>query len=163
MRIVLLVIGLLGINTSMALAQSWNGSYYCVGEAAGGLSYDTTTKQWKGAVMRPDEKFVLRLEYISRREQPEFEQPVEDYKVAITRSGKSSGLLCLRRLANLHFELFVGISRDGEMEECFIGEIYRFNLKHGRFLRIHGGDSYLHGNDDSSTPSIEAGACTKID
>jgi hypothetical protein len=169
MRIVLLVIGLLGINSSMAIAQSWNGSYYCVEEAAGGLEYDATTNQLKGVGFIPDEKFVLRLEYVSRREEPHLEPPItiDDYKVTITLTGKSQSqslIMCLKGNDMVGYDSFVGISY-GRVEQCWLGEKeYHFNLRSGRFVSVYYNDwGYLFGDDKvNDTPSINAGTCTKI-
>jgi hypothetical protein len=162
MRIVLLVIGLLGINSSMALGQDWNGSYYCVGEAAGGLSYDARTKKWKGVEFNPKSKFILRLQYIRMRETNPEGPPrtIDDYRVIIKQLGAYS-LTCGR----LYLEdEFVGIHSDGSTEEVdCIGGTYIFNMKKERFLLVNG-EGFIDGTDNNDkTPSIEAGTCTKID
>ena len=41
------------IFSSAATAQE---IYLCVSEASGGVSYDTSTQKWRGAVFRNDEK-----------------------------------------------------------------------------------------------------------
>src|SRR5262249_17335227 len=105
------IAGLLSFGTysSVALAQSWNGAYYCVDEVAGGLAYDATTKKWKGTGFNTDEKFVLRLQYKGRSETK------EEYEVTITESGKSEAARCIRPHAG---NRLVGVDSNGWMEEC---------------------------------------------
>jgi hypothetical protein len=162
MRIVLFVIGLIGINSSMALAQSWNGSYYCVGEAAGGLGYDARIKKWRGIEFNPKSKFILRLQYIRMRENKPEGPPrtIDDYRVIIKQLGAYSWT-CVRFYLE---DESVGIHSDGSTEEVdCIGGTYIFNMKKGRFLLVNR-EGFIDSNDNNDkTPSIEAGTCTKID
>jgi hypothetical protein len=159
---------LLAVNSSTTLAQSWNGAFYsCAVEATGGLAYDATIKKWKGAAFRPDKKFMLLMEYKGRREnQPEYgKETVDDYNVEIVQSGTAEPRDCIVPDSDYSEKGWVvGVWSDGTVENChdFI-TTYKFNLRTGRFLSIYA-IGYIDGkDDDSNTPVISGGTCTKID
>jgi hypothetical protein len=97
MRKSLIVVVLLSV-ASDGLAQPQDvGSvaYYCVGDAAGGLSYNEKAKKWEGASFRLEQKFVLKMNFAGARVQKGMmEEEVTDYNVMVTASGKDTGLPC---------------------------------------------------------------------
>jgi hypothetical protein len=123
MRIVMFAIVLLSANVPIALAQSWNGSYYCVTEVGSGFLYDTTAKQWKGVGFdrsTSDEKFVLQLKYKDRRKKQPWDSfgdnAIDDYFATIKSApGNKADCLHIGETG-----LVVGVSSNGSVEECSV-------------------------------------------
>ena len=146
-----LVLGL-GANWS-AQAVDYSGAYYCVGEFAGGISYDATNKNWKGTVFRPSKKFVLRLKFVKSRVEKVGETVEihwDDYFAFINVTGSK-------------YPTFCGTVSSMDEYGFLTCSDYRLNLKQGRFLLAYL-TGFINGRDEGGdTPSIEGGNCTKIE
>ncbi len=156
-----LVVGLaMGLPTS-AHAQAKDGSYYCVTEFSGGLSYNETLKRWQSTRFSPKEKFVANFKYAEPHVGAGGVSYTDDYYVTITPSGSDKTEDCLTyypiRSQKIEF------IRDswGSCETHI--DRYRFNLTNKRFLQVFE-NGYINGGEDkgSDTPSISGGTCTKI-
>jgi len=155
MRMLVVVLALCTLSGS-AVGQSRGGAYSCVEEASGGIKYDESLKQWRGATF-PDEKFVLNLRYLGPRKVGDvIVAEMQDYYVSLTRSGESNGQACLGPGANPGST--VGVFVDGKMERCIVGiyDAFTFDLDGGRYLKIH-----ILGYADGLA-SVSGGVCTKI-
>lgn len=140
-------------------------SYFCVGEFAGGISYDEATKKWKGTAFRADEKFVLRLKFLKTRIEKWYgneNETVYYYNATITASGQNSVEACenddnsdpkTHRIKEGFPFLFCWASL----------QQYKFNLKDNRFLRSYLVGYFSGGDNNKNTPSVAGGTCTKID
>jgi hypothetical protein len=75
-----------------------DASYYCVVEAAGGLSYNPTIKKWSGTSFRPEGKFILKMKFIKTGPSPfpwSLGKTADQYAVTITPSGQDYGMPCV--------------------------------------------------------------------
>jgi hypothetical protein len=152
----------LALSVSAASAQKRDSSYYCVAEATGGLKYNTGTKRWYGTDFLADEKFVLKLKYLSERFDSVLTTTAVDYAVTITPSGRDFAMECAGGFGDRKEPVTVygGVN----LRCAFLGAIeYLFNLKTNRYLSV-----YLYGYTDGrdnndNNPGINAGVCTKID
>jgi hypothetical protein len=140
-----------------AAGERRDGAYFCTGEFAGGLHYNTQLKKWEGATFRPEAKFIVRLKFLnSYKMAGGFQFEVDDYDVTITKAGTNTALSCSRlgeTTARLHeFRM-----------ECSTGsEDYNFNFKFYRFIRVYA-VGYVGGEDNNDdTPNILGGTCIKI-
>ena len=119
-------------------------------------------KKWKGAALRTEEKFVLRLKHLRGRIEKSYNgeaQTVHEYDVTVTPAGSNYPVLCVSSgqthvdVRQLHGVWCYGV----DFQE------YRFNLTSNRFLSIYL-IGYLEGADNKgNTPSVTGGTCTKID
>lgn len=143
-------------------AQTYgDGSYYCVAEFAGGVAYDTKLKRWDSATFRPHEKFIVNFKYIG----PHYvgdKSYTDDYLVTVTPAGSSKTETCKTHYHEtsdkIEFERSVG---RGDCETSL--HRYTFGLKYKRFLRTFEFGGYEIGMDqETDTPSISGGVCTKI-
>jgi hypothetical protein len=66
LKAIIAVLVLVLASSGPAFAQKKTASYYCVGETAGGLKYNETSKQWEGVSFSPSEKFVLKMKFSAR-------------------------------------------------------------------------------------------------
>src|SRR5262245_6976474 len=148
------ILGLLCLLTSLAFAQSKDVAYRCVGEPAGGLSYNEQTKKWEGASFRPQQQFVLRMKFVRAREN------VSDYGATATTSGKDTGLPCTTTDTE---ETVTVVDSDRSFSCTTVAYDYVFNLSTNRFLSMYV-YGYVDGKDSNdNTPVVEGGTCTKID
>src|SRR5262249_27965687 len=92
----------LGASTNVGFSEELNGAYYCVTEAAGGLSYDSSQKAWSGTSFKADTKFVLRVTFIDTKRIPipvvgtQDKVPIDfkRYQVKITQAGTDETVYC---------------------------------------------------------------------
>ena len=148
------ILGLLCLLTNPAFAQSKDVAYRCAGEAAGGLSYNEQTKKWEGASFRPQQQFVLRMNFVGAREN------VRDYRATVTTSGKDTGLPCTSTDTD---ETVTVVDSDRSFSCTTVAYDYVFNLSTNRFLSMYV-YGYVDGNDSNdNNPVVEGGTCTKID
>jgi len=142
---------------SMALGlERRDGAYYCTAKFAGGVAYDSALQQWRGAPIKGNENFVLKLKHVSPPEQdPNYPDPnAQDryYFVTITVEGHSSNY-CREPPF---------IDDEGLLRCEVVGglNIYIFNFDNHRFIKIYTA-GYVDGSNNDS-PSISGGLCTKI-
>lgn len=157
----IILIGILGSLMSqgaLAFARR-EGTFFCTVESIGGLAYDAALKRWRGAVFRPRGKFVLRLKFIKTRNEGEgtYAYTVDEYETTITNEGSNNPFPCFSE-----DKMPTGIDSSGFLTCDTLTHGYKFNFKTNRFL-----ESYMVGyidgsDDDSNTPSIAGGVCTKI-
>jgi|SRR6185369_3459648 hypothetical protein len=136
-----------------------DASYFCTTEVAGGLTYDVGMKKWKGTAFNADGKFVLRLKHLrTRAQKSDFGETVYEYKVTITEAGSNLPYSC-----DNFSEENVTMTDLGWVRCNYALHEFKFNLNTNRFLTAYL-DGYADGKDNKkNTPSIEGGACTKID
>src|SRR5215470_7768529 len=161
------IVGAAPFVIATAFAQSKDVAYYCVGDVAGGVSYNDKTKKWEATAFRPHQKFVLKMKFLGVRK----EEQLSDYKVTVTETKEEDW----RRA--LEMEPYEGLPCRGEDRNetvtvsdrfttvsCSTGAYdYQFNLGTYRFLATYP-YGYTDGRDNNdNTPSVEVGRCTKID
>jgi|GEM_PF-5827956 len=167
-------------SSSNGQTKDGDAAYYCTAEASGGLAYNKLEKKWEGVAFRATHKFVLRLKFLRANHLKDETDVI--YEVTITDAGKSDTGLCM---SHGNKEVLVsGLARVVFCEEGGIG--YRVNLKNNRYLKSFPFGYYTVGSgkfvdvhptdptkpnwqivpdndEDSDTPYIEGGACTKIE
>jgi hypothetical protein len=151
---------------SSSSAQSGtNTAYYCTEEASGGLQYDKVAKKWVGIGFNATHKFVLRLKFLrtfvrKRRNEVDHDETIGVYGVTITNAGESDESQCE---SEGNKEVFVG---DNSLAFCRRGLIdYKINLEKNRYLAVYaiGFAVGWQSDEDSDTPYMEGGTCTKIE
>jgi hypothetical protein len=138
-------------------------TYFCIAEMAGGLSYSTTEKRWRGATFKANEKFVLKLKLNRTRVQKDFlgkDETVGDYSVTVTESGKNVSQPCYGKRAphpkEVTLDEYMIVNCSHNLTD------YRFNLKTNRFMGVYF-IGYVDGADNNeNTPAITGGTCTRI-
>jgi hypothetical protein len=144
------------ISWASAFAEGRDAAYFCVQEAAGGLWYNTGTKKWEGAIFRPDNKFVLRMKYAATRTSDR--EAVSLFRITVTPSGSNYASPCVEFPSDT-----VELSSTGWMRCNANVTDYQFNINTNRFLAMYA-VGYVNGRDDNSdTPSVSGGTCTKIE
>lgn len=157
------VVSFYSVGATAQLAGDTN--YFCTVESSGGISYDSVTKQWRGTSFRPNGKFVLKLKFVrARTVRNNFlktDEPVKDFEIYITESGHNFGQPCLSfsnedRKTLTIYEEHLAVRCDASLST------YVFNFKTNRFI-----EAYLVGyvageENNSNTPSVSGGTCTKI-
>lgn len=156
-----IVIALLLLTGSAGAQANKNVSYLCIEEIAGGLIYDQQKKRWEGTEFTEMKgKFLLRVtvdQTVQRKNIESRDEQVDEYIVSVqTLPGKprESRQTCFK---------------DNRSESVFEGKTFRcrtifthyvFDFQTGRFLLAH-----LSGfvSDDTGTPHIVGGSCTKVD
>jgi len=137
-------------------AQAVEESYFCNGEFAGGLTFDTGTKHWRGGVFHVDRKFVLNVKIVGTR--MDGITPVDDLRVTVTASGSNFAAPCVdtREPAN-------SIASKYGMIFCTVSFTdYTISRRTNRFLTVYA-VGYVSGEDNNDdTPSVTGGICTKI-
>jgi hypothetical protein len=158
----LIAVFLLGLSDSRAIELK-NASYFCTVEFAGGLAFNESLKKWDSAKFLPHRKFVLKLQFISKGIQKDAggkDQPVADFKVALTEAGTNDGSYCFPQ----DYKGLPSMIGTFDYLNCFnFPSEYQFNLKTNRFLSYYK-FGYLEGKDNNDdTPAVSGGTCTKID
>jgi|SRR5579862_436281 len=151
---------------SMSNAQNNNdAAYYCTEEASGGLQYDKLVKKWVGIGFNATHTFVLKLNFLRtfvRKKATQFDhdETISVYEVTIADAGENDGNQCE---SDGNKEVFVGDNSLAVCRDVFID--YKINLKNNRYLAIYavGFAVGWQSDEDSDTPYIEGGTCTKID
>jgi hypothetical protein len=144
-----------------ANAQTFSGSYYCVAEFAGGISYDENKKAWRSARLQNENRLVLRLQYEGTVNQTDALSDTlwERYTVTLAAEGDPHEASCTNDFEFPSKTILVG--GYGHVSCTSDLTIYRFNLRNNRFLA-----AYLRGfvdNSNEHTPSVAGGRCTKIE
>jgi len=138
-------------------------SYFCVAEAAGGLSFSAPQKKWVGTVFKVTEKFVLRLKYIDAKfgtGKWDKDELYTNFEVALTPAGTNSESRCLQLGSG--DKKSVSVSQYDSFTCSASIEEYYFNLKTNRYLNVYP-FGYVDGTDSNeNTPSVTGGVCTKI-
>jgi hypothetical protein len=143
----------------IARGQEHDGSYYCVTEFVGGVAYDETLKKWDSTRFRPHEKFVVHFKYAGPHMVGD-QSYTDDYFVTVTPSGSGKTESCKNYKGEEKVEFTRGVGR-GDCE-ARLGR-YTFGLRYNRFLKTFEFGGYAIGMDQNTdTPSISGGTCTKI-
>jgi hypothetical protein len=141
-----------------------DASYFCVAEAAGGLSYDTPSKKWVGARFKTTEKFILRLKFIDVTPSiNSWDQGTTytNFKITMADAGSSNNSACIstsdsKSTISINPYNFFSCNSMGLSQ-------YNFNLTTNRYLKIYD-VGYISGNDNNDdTPAITGGICTKFE
>lgn len=170
-----MIVSALVLPTASDAQNHGDATYYCTAEAAGGLSYNKVEKKWKGVGFNTTNKFVLRLKFLSETSSKNETNAV--YGVVITAQGKDVGSKCISMSGGESVE----VQELGQVVFCQVGgEGYRINLKNNRYLHTFPFGYYTVGtpmprgelgamtfvpstDEDSDTPYVEGGTCTKIE
>jgi hypothetical protein len=158
----LFALGLTIAPPVFAQAHPYDGSYYCVTEFSGGVAYDETLKKWESTRFRPNEKFIVQFKYIGPHPPYAGQSYTDDYFVTITPSGSDKMEACKTYYKEASDR--IEFTRDVGRGDCqtFLHR-YIFGLKYKRFLRTFESGGYVNGMDEETdTPSISGGTCTKI-
>jgi hypothetical protein len=153
----IVLLALIGITT-IASAKSNEESYYCVGEASGGIFYDAKAKTWHGTVFKADQKFVLNVKQVdSKYEGSNF---IETLTLTITLAGSNYAAQCFDTTKSPKEAAIVVLF---ESVRCTANATeYIFNRSNNRYLAVYA-IGYVSGRDDNeNTPSMTGGTCTKI-
>lgn len=155
-----------GLNGG-ALAQSVKGgTYYCVVEFSGGLSYDSSRSSWRGTSFRADGKFVLKVNVLSTKQvETLFDktktETVHELDVTITEGGSSTPHPCLPIYPDPSQRTVTAYGLSYIHCESTL-TTYKINLENGRFISAYL-QGYYNGQDNNkNTPGISGGTCTKI-
>jgi len=158
---------------SMALGlEKRDGAYYCTTKFGGGIAYDETLKQWKGATFKPGQSFVMKLTFrdtVKAQDRFGVAHEYDEYDVGITDEGSSSAIPCLAfngKPPSLTHDPPLFLRDETKVLRCGVLGGYRtqyeFNVGNHRFLKIYTGQYADGGDENSDTPSISGGLCTKI-
>jgi hypothetical protein len=153
---------LLPTTTAKAIEPK-DASYFCVAEAAGGLSFNAVQKRWVGSVFKTNEKFVLRLKFIDVKlgtGKWDKDQLYANFEVGLTPSGTNSESRCIPLGAG--DKKTVSINQYNGFT-CFANiQDYYFNLGTNRYMNVYA-IGYTDGMDNNdNTPGVTGGVCTKI-
>lgn len=119
--------------SNMAYAQE---GYLCVSEAAGGVSYDSSTKKWRGTVFRNDEEKFLIIKKENKWAMKEFGKSFES---ECTQPNEFGVMSCNKILGD-----------------------FNFSTKTRRYLSTYIA-GYIDGsNNNENTPNIQIGICSKL-
>jgi hypothetical protein len=151
---VAILLSLVGLSRA---ADEYAGRYYCVEEFGGGVSFNSSTGKWESTTFRPESKFVLRVDLLTRRDDKLW-GTIGTYQVGLTKQGVSDVSACVALGGQSGVDSLAG---NMWCEADFA--VYRFNLKSLRYLSSYE-QGYVGGADNNDdTPSMMAGTCTKID
>lgn len=144
-------------TTAAGAVEPPEESYFCVGESAGGISYYSQTKSWRGAVFNPDQKFVLVVKTIGSR--MDVSDKINIVEVTITLSGSNVTTGCF---------VFGGVPHSTVEEKYDVIRCsanlsdFTISRRTNRYLSIYP-IGYINGIDNNDdTPAITAGTCTRI-
>lgn len=137
------------------------GSYFCVEEGGGGLTYDGQLKKWIGTIFRVDNKFILTLTFQSTKDDPAYPNSIGTaYETTITPSGSSEPQLCWEPSTFVSPTVYKNPALLLNCSTLFID--YRFSFLSNRYLRVYD-SGFIDGKDNNdNTPGIFGGTCTKI-
>lgn len=155
-KALLLVILLLAFSYEKAAAQELKTeAYACKVEFTGGLAYDANSKSWRSTTFQPKGKFVFRLKSVKPEK---IDLHAVDYEATVTEAGKNREVSCVRGK-----DKTTNADQDGTVSCATALFDYKFNLKNNRFLRAYLA-GYVNGlNENSDTPGVSGGTCTKTD
>jgi hypothetical protein len=156
---------LLTILPSKSNAQTKDASYFCTAEVSGGFQYNKVQKKWEGVAFPADHKFILRLKFLRtylRKKEDQFDEDetFNVYDVMITDAGTSLAIPCTGIGKK---EVSVGKYNTVFCERSFLE--YKINLNRLRYLVTYA-VGYAVGqerDEESDTPYLEGGTCTKIE
>jgi hypothetical protein len=142
--------------------QPKDASYFCVTEMAGGLVFDETLKRWRGASLRTDDKFILKLKFLGMKMGKDFvgkDEMVLSFNVSVTPSGSNSPSECRSRA---DWGDVIEVRANNYLLCNAVLSDYTINFANNRFLSNYM-SGYVDGaNDNKNTPAVTGGTCTKI-
>jgi len=154
----------------LALSQNANdfsGSYFCTGDAVGGVSYNNGAGKWEGAVFSSGDQYILNVKFFGEVENI-YRTDIRAYFITFSEHGNkataASETSCdtkIDELRKINSSLSY-ISDQGSFSCRVIGGDLNVNLLNGRFLQSYVW-GYVDGADDNNnTPNIEIGTCSRI-
>ena len=127
---------LIFIAIFLSNAANAQESYLCVSEASGGVSYDSSTQKWRGAVFRNDEKKFLITKKDNKWTMKEFGK---SFETDCTQPNEFGVMSCNKILGD-----------------------FNFSTKTRRYLSTYIA-GYIDGsNNNENTPNIQIGICSKL-
>jgi hypothetical protein len=157
---------------SMALsADRGDGTYYCTVKFVGGIAYNKARKEWQAATFKPSRNFVIKLSFreTTKLQIAGLTQEYDEYDVAVTADGKSSATPCLGfdgKPPSLTNDPPFYMPDQTKVLTCGLqsGTLsqYEFNVVNHRFLEIYTAGYVDGGDDNSDTPAISGGLCSKV-
>jgi hypothetical protein len=127
------------------------------------LAFNESLKKWEASKFRPEDKFVLKLQFVAMSSQKNIlgkDEPVANFDATLTKAGTNDGHPCFSEDPNQK----VGMTGDYDYLSCdYYPTEYQFNFKNNRFLAFYK-FGYVNGRDNNDdTPAVSGGTCTKID
>jgi len=141
-----------------------DASYSCAAEFAGGIRYNEQTKRWEGPTLKPEAKFVMRMQHVRSIKRKNFrgkDEPAQVFDVTITKADSNTPLPCYSWQVPSRSVVLGGV----DMSFGCFGALHehQFDLKTNRFL-ISSTAGYIFNTDNNNdTPIVIGGTCTKID
>ncbi|MET4242744.1 hypothetical protein [Bradyrhizobium sp. RT10b] len=153
---------MLALLTENAQAvEAKNATYYCAVEMAGGLFYDENLKRWRSGTLRTDDRFVLKLKYLTTRMGKDLvnrDEVVLTFNVAIVEGGSNTDAECRAR----DWSEVVEVRPNNYIFCNAVLSDYVINLSNNRFLRNYM-SGYVDGvENNKNTPAVSGGTCTRI-
>jgi hypothetical protein len=154
-------------GTLQSQGQNLNGAYSCSGKVSSGLKLDKASNKWRAVSLNADEKFVIRLNFVERVQGQHSDPDFSYYEVDISEPGTDTPGRCF----NMQVFLPTEVSRtnikvyDDLKFVCTDAtqlNIYRFNLKNGKYLSFYMAGGGLD-SPDTDTPNVTMGSCIKVD
>ena len=163
------VLGMQLITPSSAFAQNtedYSGVYLCFEDASGCISYDDASKMWVGTKFRSDDRYILTVK--SNGLVNDFlDIPNMTYIITWEKHGANWDPLskgCWTESNKLReINPMSSWAPGGDLSCNLKGGQLKVNFNTLRFLNTYL-KGYIDGVDDNSnTPFINVGTCTKID
>ena len=130
-KFIIFLIGFIFLNVVNA-----QEGYWCISEAAGGVSFERTQKKWQGTTFKNNNDKVLIIKKNNRWIMKKFDST---YETDCTQPNEYGIMSCNK----------------------ILGE-FNFNTKNRRYISTYIA-GYIDGVDNNdNTPFIEIGICTKI-
>lgn len=140
------------------------GSYLCIGEASGGVTYDSNLKRWQPHSFSLSKSVVtVTAERVRDAQLNVHTYPAMQYAITVRFVVGGPTENCAPKIQNQSFDsgtqpiLFEGFAY------CHaLGEDYTFNFISGRYDKMNSG-SYTEGQDQQEGAGyIEIGECSRI-
>jgi hypothetical protein len=149
---------LLALSCGQAEAQEpKTEAYICKVEFTGGLAYDVESKSWRSTTFQPKGKFIFRVKS-AKTETEKIGLRAVNYEATVTEAGRNREVSCAGGK-----DKTTSADQDGTLDCATALYEYKFNLKNNRFLRAYLA-GYVNGlNENSDTPGVSGGTCTKMD
>lgn len=151
-------------TTATAQSDTFGGKYLCIDEAAGGIYWNETTKDWRGTSFTASDKFIFSLSNGITRSAKDWlgdDVEVTDYSITVKEFGSDNTADCFPPGQSVGDRVTVEMHGWVTCSSYFVQ--YRVNTPNLRYLSAYlvGFASGIDNNDN--TPSVKGGTCTKID
>lgn len=159
----LIVPGLLFAASTAYSLPSNDLNFLCIPEAAGGVSFNETTKRWESTKFRLKRGLVVKLKHLRTFSEKNIfgkSETFTEFRMRMTEVGEKDEYRCYH-VSKHTDEVTIGEAGYLTCNGSDLTE-YRFDFKTNRFLRAYL-QGYVGGADNNNdTPSVTIGTCTKI-